>query len=34
VDACRDLPPAAIVEIVTFVSVVQLWHRVETFYAA
>jgi hypothetical protein len=34
VDVCRDLPPAAIVEIVTFVSVVQLWHRVETFYVA
>jgi alkylhydroperoxidase family enzyme len=34
VNVCRDLPPAAIVEVVTFVSVVQLWHRVETFYAA
>jgi hypothetical protein len=32
-DACRDLPPAALVEVVTFVSVVQLWHRVETFYS-
>jgi hypothetical protein len=34
VDVCRDLPPAAIIELVAFVSLVQLWHRVETFYAA
>jgi hypothetical protein len=34
VDTCRDLPPAALVEVVAFVSLVQLWHRVETFYAA
>jgi hypothetical protein len=33
VAACRDLPPAAIVEIAAFVSVVQMWHRVETYYA-
>lgn len=32
VEICRDLPPAAIVEVVAFVSVMQLWHRVETFY--
>ena len=34
VDACRDLAPKAIVEVVAFVSLVQLWHRIETFYAA
>jgi hypothetical protein len=34
VDACRPLAPAAIVEVVTFVSVVQLWHRLEAFYAS
>jgi hypothetical protein len=34
VESCRSLPPAAIVEVVTFVSVMQLLHRVETFYAA
>jgi hypothetical protein len=33
VEACRDLAPAAIVEIATFVSVLQMWHRVETYYA-
>jgi alkylhydroperoxidase family enzyme len=31
--ACRDLSAAAVVEVVTFVSVLQLWHRLEAFYA-
>jgi alkylhydroperoxidase family enzyme len=31
---CRDLGAAAIVEVVTFVSVLQLVHRVESFHAA
>jgi alkylhydroperoxidase family enzyme len=30
--ACRPLPPAAIVEVVSFVSVLQLLHRLTTFY--
>jgi hypothetical protein len=34
VEACRDLAPAAIVETVAFVSVVQLWHRVEAYFGA
>jgi alkylhydroperoxidase family enzyme len=34
VERCRKLAPAAIVELVTFVSVLQMWHRVEAFYAA
>jgi hypothetical protein len=33
-ESCRSLPPAAIVEVVTFVSLMQLLHRVETYYAA
>jgi alkylhydroperoxidase family enzyme len=33
-ERCRSLPPPAIVEIVAFISLVQLWHRVETYYAA
>jgi hypothetical protein len=32
VEACRPLPAAAIVEVVTFVSVMQLVHRLEAFY--
>jgi alkylhydroperoxidase family enzyme len=34
VERCRALSPAAIVELVTFVSLMQLVHRVESFYAA
>jgi len=34
VATCRDLPPAAIVELLSFVSVLQLWHRIEAFHAA
>ena len=34
IERCRALPPAAIVEVVTFISVMQLVHRLETFYAA
>ena len=34
VAACRSLPPAAIVETVTFVALLQLLHRVGTFYPA
>jgi hypothetical protein len=33
VDACRELRPASVVELVTFVSVLQLVHRLEAFYA-
>jgi hypothetical protein len=33
VERCRALAPAAIVEIVTFVSLMQLVHRLEAFYA-
>ncbi len=29
--ACRELAPAAIVEVVTFVSLMQLVHRLESF---
>jgi len=32
VERCRDLAPAAIVEVVTFVSLMQLVHRLEAFY--
>jgi hypothetical protein len=34
VERCRELAPAAIVEIVTFVSVMQCVHRLEAFYSA
>jgi hypothetical protein len=34
VDRCRGLPPVAIVEVVTFVSLMQLVHRLETYYPA
>ncbi len=34
VEGCRGLSPASIVELVSFVSVLQLLHRVETFFAA
>jgi hypothetical protein len=33
VERCRSLAPEAIVEIVTFVSLMQLLHRLEAFYA-
>jgi hypothetical protein len=33
-ESCRNLPPPAIVEVVSFVSLMQLLHRVETYYAA
>jgi hypothetical protein len=33
VAACQDLSPAAIVEVVTFVALLQLLHRLSTFYA-
>jgi hypothetical protein len=32
--ACRDLAPAAIVEVVTFIALLQLLHRLESYYAA
>ena len=32
--ACAELTPAAIVEVVTFVSLLQLLHRVGSYYAA
>jgi hypothetical protein len=31
--ACRDLAPAAIVEIVTFIALLQMLHRVQRYYA-
>jgi hypothetical protein len=34
VEAARALEPAAIVELVVFVSVLQLWHRLSLYYAA
>jgi hypothetical protein len=34
VEAARSLAPAEIVELVTFVSVMQLVHRIDSFYAA
>jgi len=34
VAASRDLAPAAIVEIVTFIALLQLLHRLECYYAA
>jgi hypothetical protein len=34
VERCRALAPAEIVEVVTFVSLMQLVHRIESFYAA
>ncbi len=34
VDSCRSLPPAGIVEVVSFVSVLQLLHRLSTYYPA
>jgi hypothetical protein len=33
VEASRSLAPAAIVELVTFVSLAQLLHRLESYYA-
>lgn len=33
VDACRGMAPAALIEIVTFVSLMQLLHRVQGYYA-
>src|SRR5579871_4436066 len=32
IDACRGLAPAAIVELVAFVALLQLLHRVGSFY--
>jgi hypothetical protein len=32
-DGCRQLAPAAIVELVTFVALLQLLHRVGSYYA-
>ncbi len=32
--SCRDLAPAAVVEIVTFVALLQLLHRLEGYYPA
>jgi hypothetical protein len=32
-ESCRELTPAAIIEVVTFVAVLQLVHRLESFYA-
>ncbi len=32
VERCRALAPAAVVEVVTFVSLMQLLHRLESFY--
>jgi hypothetical protein len=32
-DVCRSLPPAAIVEVVTFIALLQLLHRLHGFYA-
>jgi alkylhydroperoxidase family enzyme len=34
VTACRELSPAAIVEVVTFIALLQLLHRLESYYAA
>jgi hypothetical protein len=34
VAACRELAPAAIVEVVTFIALLQLLHRLESYYAA
>jgi alkylhydroperoxidase family enzyme len=34
VAACRTLPPAGIVEVVTFVALLQLLHRLESYFAA
>jgi hypothetical protein len=34
VSACRALAPAAIVEVVTFIALLQLLHRLESYYAA
>jgi hypothetical protein len=31
--SCRDLPPAAIVEVVTFIALLQMLHRLEMYYA-
>jgi hypothetical protein len=31
--ACRDLAPAAIVEVVTFIALLQLLHRLESYYS-
>jgi hypothetical protein len=33
VEQCRGMAPAAVVEVVTFVSLMQLLHRVEGYYA-
>jgi alkylhydroperoxidase family enzyme len=32
--ACRELQPAAIVEVVTFIALLQLLHRLQSYYAA
>ncbi len=32
--ACGDIPPAGLVEVVTFVALLQLLHRISSFYAA
>src|SRR5579863_9008607 len=32
VDACRALPPAAIVELVAFIALLQLLHRIGSYY--
>lgn len=34
VASCRDLAPAAIVEVVVFIALLQLLHRLESYYAA
>ena len=33
VEACRELAPAAIVEVVTLIALLQLLHRLESYYA-
>jgi alkylhydroperoxidase family enzyme len=33
IQSCRELPPAAIVEVVTFIALLQLLHRLESYYA-
>jgi hypothetical protein len=32
--ACRDLAPAAIVEVVTFIALLQMLHRLGRYYEA
>jgi hypothetical protein len=34
VDVCRQLAPAAIIEVVTFIALLQLLHRLEAYYQA